>query len=110
MRSLRVLRQFKDADGRPVTMGVVQPYPDLGSTPGLINTTPRRQIMVKADKDGVYVLNGHRFRIRAGDPLPVGAEMDKPVPEKRAEPAPAPENRAKSGAPENRGAPTPKAG
>lgn len=84
-----------DLVGHPITPGVI------GSTPGLF---VRKEVgtMAKADKDGVYVLNGRRFRIRAGDLLPVGAEMDKPVVQKRAEPAPAPENRALTGAPENR--------
>lgn len=56
--------------------------------------------MAKADKAGVYVLNGIRYRINAGDTLPEGAEMDAPA-EKRAEKA-APENRKKADAPENR--------
>ena len=56
--------------------------------------------MAKAEKSGVYVLNGIRYRINAGDELPQGAEMDAPV-EERAKDA-APENRAKKAAPENR--------
>ena len=47
--------------------------------------------MAKAERDGVYTLNGARFRINAGDVLPEGAVMD----EVRAEKA-APENRAKA--------------
>lgn len=62
--------------------------------------------MAKADKAGVYVLNGIRYRINAGDTLPEGAEMDVPA-EKRAKDA-APENRAKPAAPENRAAKTDK--
>lgn len=58
--------------------------------------------MAKAEKAGVYVLNGVRYRINAGDVLPEGAEMDAPV-EERAKEA-APENRAKQAAPENRSA------
>lgn len=56
--------------------------------------------MAKAEKAGVYVLNGVRYRINAGDELPVGAEMDAPV-EERARPK-APENRAEKAAPQNR--------
>ena len=56
--------------------------------------------MAKAEKAGVYVLNGVRYRINAGDELPAGAEMDAPVEERKK--ADAPENRAKSAAPENR--------
>lgn len=56
--------------------------------------------MAKAEKAGIYVLNGIRYRINAGDVLPDGAEMDEPA-EKRAKDA-APENRAKSAAPENK--------
>lgn len=55
--------------------------------------------MAKADKNGVYVLNGTRYQINEGDVLPEGAEMveDEPVkesPESRKK-GPAPENRAK---------------
>lgn len=31
--------------------------------------------METAERGGVYVLNGHRYRIRKGDPLPEGAVM-----------------------------------
>lgn len=53
----------------------------------------------KAPRNGIYTLNGSRFRIRAGDPLPDGAVMDE-----RRKQGPAPENRKLDGAPENRNA------
>lgn len=46
--------------------------------------------MTKAPYDGTYLLNGHPFRMRAGEPLPAGAV---PVPQAKAEPQ-APENKA----------------
>ena len=64
----------------------------------------------KAPHDGVYTLNGNRFWIQAGSPLPEGAVMDgaEPVsvdpveePQERAK-GKAPQNRAKGPAPENR--------
>lgn len=56
--------------------------------------------MAKAEKNGVYTLNGHRFRIKAGDVLPEGAVMDGEA-EVRKQDA-APENKSKQAAPENR--------
>lgn len=64
--------------------------------------------MTKATTNGVYILNGHRFIMQAGQVLPDGAEIegatvepetvdDAPVERKK----PAPENRKKA-APENR--------
>ena len=92
-----------DASGRPVDM-IGQPIvPGRGSVPGVVITEKGNASMANAEKNGVYVLNGHRFRIKAGDPLPEGAEfqvVDAPV-EERANDA-APENRAKKAAPENR--------
>ena len=55
--------------------------------------------MTKAEKTGEYVIDGNYFVIRAGDPVPDGAE----VVEERAEKA-APENRAEKAAPQNRSA------
>lgn len=57
--------------------------------------------MAKAEKPGIYTLNGVRYRINAGDVLPDGAEMDADAPEQRKR-VETPENRAKSAAPENR--------
>jgi hypothetical protein len=54
----------------------------------------------KAPDDGVYTLNGNRFRARKGDPLPVGATFEA---EKRAKAA-APENEAAGGPTENQAA------
>ncbi len=61
--------------------------------------------MAKAERNGVYTLNGARFGIRAGDVLPEGAVMD----EERSEKA-APENRAEKAAPQNRSTKTVKKG
>lgn len=56
--------------------------------------------MAKAEKSGIYTLNGIRYQINAGDVLPEGAEMDAPV-EARKQDA-APENKAKAAPVENR--------
>ena len=40
---------------------------------------------MKATYDGKYLLNGHQFRMRAGQPLPPGAE---PMADPNAEPEP----------------------
>ena len=45
--------------------------------------------MTKATYDGTYLLNGHPFRMRAGQVLPPGAEpVALPEPETREEPEP----------------------
>ena len=63
--------------------------------------------MAKADKDGIYTLDGHRFFIAAGDPIPEGATVDGDESaddgEERARPA-APETKARGKAPENKSA------
>ena len=63
--------------------------------------------MAKADKDGIYTLNGHRFHIAAGDVIPEGAVLDgdesADAGEKRAVPG-APETKARKAAPENKSA------
>lgn len=64
-----------------------------------IRTPEEQERMTKADRNTTYTLNGHRFRIKAGDVIPEGAVLD----EERSEKA-APENRAKKAAPENRSA------
>ena len=56
--------------------------------------------MAKAERSGMYTLNGYRYFVAKGDALPNGAVMDDP-PEQRKE-GPAPENR-KQPEPENRG-------
>ena len=53
----------------------------------------------KSPRNTKYTLNGLRYRIKQGDPIPAGAVLD----EERSEKA-APENRAKKAAPENRSA------
>jgi hypothetical protein len=50
-----------------------------GPAPGVHMVT--ENTMNKAPYDGKYLLNGHQFRMRAGAPLPPGAE---PMPENRA--------------------------
>lgn len=55
--------------------------------------------MRKAPHNTKYTLNGLRYRIKQGDPIPEGAVLD----EERAEKA-APEDRAEKAAPENRSA------
>lgn len=61
--------------------------------------------MTNAPYDGTYMLDGHHFRMRAGAPLPPGAE---PMPDPNAAPEPeplveeAPSKRSKGSAPENR--------
>ena len=67
---------------------------------GIHIRTPEEDDMAeKAPRTTKYTLNGLRYRIRKGDPIPAGAVLD----EERAEKA-APENRAKKAAPENRSA------
>lgn len=66
-----------------------------GPAPGV--TIEERGDMTKAPYDGKYLLDGHPFRMRAGEPLPEGAEpVARPgdvTPDAKAEPA-APENKA----------------
>lgn len=62
--------------------------------------------MMNAPKDGIYELDGNRFLIRKGDPLPEGAVFDDPD----AMPAPEEpklEERKRPAAPENRTAKAP---
>jgi len=65
-----------------------------GPVPGLTFQTEDQ--MTKAEYDGTYLLNGHPFRMRAGQPLPDGAE---PQPDPNAEPEtrdePEPETKVK---------------
>lgn len=83
----------RDLIGKPLTRG-------RGAMPGLTITTREESTMPKAERDGVYVLNGHRYKARKGDALPAGAEM-VPEPEERAQ-GKAPENKARKGAPETK--------
>jgi hypothetical protein len=77
-----------------------------GPAPGVHMVT--ENTMNKAPHDGKYLLDGHQFRMRAGAPLPPGAE---PLPdpnaapeldEPKAEVTEAPAKRSKGSAPENR--------
>lgn len=96
-------RQFRDRDGSPdMSFGIRPVNPELGRTPGVTVRVPEDETrMPKAEKSGVYTLNGMRFKIRAGDPLPDGAVMDDDQPKARAK-GPAPENRKDGPAPQNR--------
>ncbi len=62
--------------------------------------------MAKADKDGVYQINGSQFKVRKGDTIPDGAEFTATKEERKQ--GPAPENRAEGSAPENRSKPSKK--
>jgi hypothetical protein len=88
-------------DGRPANLIgqplEVRPAP----APALRITRVEDDAMAKAEKTGVYTLNGYRYRINAGDVLPEGAEMAQDAPEERKR-VETPENRAKAAAPENR--------
>jgi hypothetical protein len=59
----------------------------------------------KAPDDGVYTLNGNRFRARKGDLLPVGAKFEamKAAAQRRAAGGPT-ENEAAGGPTENQAA------
>lgn len=92
----------QDALGRPVDLIgqplAVRPSP---APKVVILGAKEMQTMAKAEKDGVYTLNGGRFKVRAGDVLPEGAEM---VTDEQRSKGAAPENKAKAAAPENRAA------
>lgn len=91
-----------DADGNPVNLvgGLIRT--GRGSVPGVVVVKQEDATMPKAEKDGVYTLNGRRFKTRKGAALPEGAVMDGDAPvQERAQQA-APENKAKQAAPENR--------
>lgn len=64
-----------------------------------ILTHEEQEHMPKAERNTTYTLNGHRFRIKAGDVIPEGAVLDE---ERAADKAP--ENRAEKEAPQNRAA------
>lgn len=95
----------RDLIGRPLE-SLPEPGP-LGVTFQQTGETPMAS---KAPNDGVYTLDGDRYWIQAGHPLPDGAVMDEsepvsvePVdePQERAK-GRAPQNKAKGAAPENR--------
>lgn len=92
------MKMLRDWAGRPVTARVRPIAYELGGTPGIrILTEEDYEMAEKANKRGLYRLNGSQFRIREGDVIPDGAELV----DERASNA-APENRAKKTAPENR--------
>jgi hypothetical protein len=88
-------------NGQPVDL-IGQPlHPGRGSVPAVVVLETHQ--MAKAQADGAYTLNGGRFKIRKGDPLPAGAVMDgAEVAEETADEQPVAEQRDKGGAPENR--------
>lgn len=88
-------------DGRPANL-IGQPLdvrPSPAPQPFLVRKDDAT--MPKAEKTGIYTLNGVRYRINAGDVLPEGAQMAQDAPEERKR-VETPENRAKGKAPENR--------
>ena len=89
------------AEGVPVDL-IGQPLATgRGSVPGLFQQ--RTDEMTKATHDGTYTLNGGRFHIRAGDPLPEGAVLDEvAVADEAVDEAPVIEQRNQGAAPENR--------
>lgn len=92
-------------DGRPLVLH--RPTgPERGVHAGVTFRTPEDIPMAsKADRDTVYTLNGNRFFVAAGDPIPRGAAIDEraaeAAPETKAKPA-APQNKAAKGAPETK--------
>lgn len=95
-----------DAAGRPLDL-IGKPLAVRHAPPPqpFIVTTEELTIMAKAESNGTYVLNGRHYKIKAGDPLPEGAEFTAAEAaaetEQRAQQA-APENKSKTSAPENR--------
>lgn len=89
-----------DMIGNPVV-------PGRGSQVGVTIITKDDTTMAKAESNGIYVLNGNRFTIKAGDPLPDGAEFEatqqEPVPEQRANQTER-QNKAQAEKPENKSA------
>ena len=90
-----------DATGRPVDL-IGQRLDTRPAPPPTLRVLNEKEMatMPKAEQDGVYTLNGGRFKVRAGDVLPEGAEMVGET-EERAKAA-APGNKSKQAAPENR--------
>ena len=94
------MKTLRDHNGRRVTAS-----PGTGTEAGEpvdgihIRTPEEDDMAEKSPRTTKYTLNGLRYRIKQGDPIPAGAVLD----EERSEKA-APENRAKKAAPENRSA------
>ena len=70
-----------------------------GSVPGLTVETREDTTMAKAKDNGIYTLDGRRFKVRKGDILPEGAVMEGDDPQPANEPV---EERAQQAAPENK--------
>lgn len=87
-----------DGPARNLIGGVI--HTGRGSAPGLTVVKREDTTMAKASTSGIYTLNGRRFKVRKGDPLPEGAEVEQ-TPEERAVKA-APENKSKPAAPETK--------
>jgi hypothetical protein len=94
--------QFVEPDGEPLMVTNRPVSVLMGEHSGVtIYTNEETQLMAKkAERDGIYVLNGRHFKARAGKPLPDGATM-LDAPEARSKGI-APENRKLDAAPENR--------
>ena len=92
------MKTLRDHNGRRVTAS-----PGTGTEAGEpvdgihIRTPEEDDMAEKSPRTTKYTLNGLRYRIRQGDPIPAGAVLD----EERSEKA-APANRAEKAAPENR--------
>ena len=94
------MKQLRDWAGRKLTLNPGSAETQGDPRDGVRILTPEDyDYMQKAPRTTKYTLNGLRYRIKQGDPIPAGAVLD----EERSEKA-APENRAKKAAPENRSA------
>ena len=99
------MNQLRDWAGRKMTAYPGPAEQEQDPHDGVRIRTPEDyDHMQKAPRTTKYTLNGARYRIRKGDPIPVGAVLD----EERSEKA-APENRAEKAAPQNRTEATSKA-
>lgn len=110
MRRPYEVRQFKHADGSPVTLGIGPTAVAGVGRPVAIIRPGEQTDMAKAQKTGAYENEkGERFHVNQGDPLPDGlryAGEDDPLGDDETavgERLPADDGRrAESGAPENR--------
>ena len=94
------MKTLRDHNGRRVTASPGTGTEAGDPVDGIRIRNPEEDSMAeKSPRTTKYTLNGLRYRIKKGDPIPAGAVLD----EERSEKA-APENRAKKAAPENRSA------
>lgn len=94
------MKQLRDWAGRKLTLNPGSAENQRDPRDGVLIHKPEDyEDMQKAPRTTKYTLNGLRYRIKQGDPIPEGAVLD----EERAEKT-APENRAEKAAPENRSA------